>query len=211
MKEFIVNFKAYKEGIDLGRKIAKTLKIIPNSAAAPPFSLLKEISNVLPTYAQRFDPVEPGAFTGHITWYEIKRAGAIGSLINHSEYRVSKKIIEKAAEISKAHGLRLIICVKNLKEAKFAAKLRPYAVAYEPPKLIGGDISVTTAEPKIVREFVEEIKRVGDVKAIIGAGIKTHEDIIAAHKLGADGVLIASGVVNKEYYKHIKEFSLAYK
>ena len=69
----------------------------------------------------------------------------------------------------------------------------------EPPELIGGDISVTTANPKIVQDTVETVKAVNrNVSVLCGAGVKTGQDVATAISLGADGVLLASGVVKSK-------------
>jgi triosephosphate isomerase len=61
--------------------------------------------------------------------------------------------------------------------------------------LIGGDISVTSADPKIISDTVALIKSVNpNVRVLCGAGVKTGEDVLAALELGAEGVLLASGV-----------------
>ena len=66
----------------------------------------------------------------------------------------------------------------------------------EPPELIGGDISVTTADPDIVSSSVEAVKAIDkNVKVLCGAGVKNGKDVAKSIELGADGVLLASGVV----------------
>jgi triosephosphate isomerase len=66
----------------------------------------------------------------------------------------------------------------------------------EPPELIGGDISVTTADPGIVSGTVTAVKALNkNVKILCGAGVKNGKDVRMAIELGADGVLLASGVV----------------
>jgi triosephosphate isomerase len=75
-------------------------------------------------------------------------------------------------------------------------------IAIEPPELIGGDISVTTADPGIVSNTVKAVQSINKtVKILCGAGVKNGKDVAKAIELGADGVLLASGVVkakNKE-------------
>ena len=68
-------------------------------------------------------------------------------------------------------------------------------IAVEPPELIGGDVSVTAADPKVVSDSVEAVRKVADIPVLCGAGVKTGEDVRAALDLGAEGVLLASGVV----------------
>ena len=62
-------------------------------------------------------------------------------------------------------------------------------------KLIGGDVSVTSADPGIVQDTVRLVKDINaDIMVLCGAGVKTGEDVNAALRLGAEGVLLASGV-----------------
>jgi triosephosphate isomerase len=69
-------------------------------------------------------------------------------------------------------------------------------VAIEPPELIGSGRAVSKERPEIVSESVERIRSVNqNVRILCGAGITTGEDVYAALKLGAEGVLVASGVV----------------
>jgi len=73
--------------------------------------------------------------------------------------------------------------------------LGPAFIAVEPPELIGGDISVTSADPSIVSDTVAAVKSVNpNVRVLCGAGVKNGEDVAMAIKLGAEGVLLASGV-----------------
>ena len=65
-------------------------------------------------------------------------------------------------------------------------------IAVEPPELIGGDISVSKAGPEIIERAVDFV---GKNQVLVGAGIRDLEDVTIALKLGACGVLVASGVV----------------
>ncbi|MBO5600664.1 MAG: triose-phosphate isomerase, partial [Candidatus Methanomethylophilus sp.] len=83
-----------------------------------------------------------------------------------------------------------------VEDAKILAKFAPDYIAVEPPELIGGDISVTTADPSIVKNTVEQVKAVNPaIRVLCGAGVKNGKDVAAALSLGAEGVLLASGVV----------------
>src|SRR3989442_1266063 len=76
------------------------------------------------------------------------------------------------------------------------AKLSPEYIAIEPPELIGGDVSVTTANPEIVSGAVERIRAANpNVGVLCGAGVKSRKDVAKALELGTVGVLLASGVV----------------
>jgi len=54
--------------------------------------------------------------------------------------------------------------------------------------------SVAIAKPEIIAEAVE-ISRERDLPLIVGAGIKSHEDVRKSLELGATGVAVASDVV----------------
>ena len=84
----------------------------------------------------------------------------------------------------------------SVDSAVMLAKLEPSILAVEPPELIGGDISVTKAKPEVVSETVEGVHRVAPrVPVFCGAGVKNGADIRKAIELGAEGVLLASGIV----------------
>ncbi len=213
MKSFIINYKTYTEGVDSGLDIAKAASDVAKKMGidvivAPPFTLLRETSKIVNTIAQSIDDADPGAFTAHISWYEIKKSGSIGTLLNHSEDRYTSKDGEidykrlgKVIDACKRNGLLTYVCVQNVSEAEKVLKLEPTAIAYEPPELIGGDISVSTAKPEIVKEFCEVVKKGSGVLPLIGAGIKTANDVKASIELGSEGILVASGVMMAKDFK----------
>ena len=43
-----------------------------------------------------------------------------------------------------------VLCTADIEASEKGARLNPDMIAVEPPELIGGDISVTTADPSIV-------------------------------------------------------------
>ena len=69
----------------------------------------------------------------------------------------------------------------------------------EPPELIGTGIPVSKADPEVVEGSVSKVKAINpDVSVLCGAGISTGEDMAAAIELGAEGVLLASGIIKAE-------------
>jgi len=112
--------------------------------------------------------------------------------------------ISETVKRLKALRLVSVVCVENLDELKKVKALKPDAIAVEPPELIGGDVSVSTAEPELVSDAV---KISGNIPLLVGAGIKTGDDVRAAIELGSEGVLVASGVVkNKQPGRVVREF-----
>jgi len=156
----------------------------------------------IPVFAEHIDPITPGSHTGWTLPEAVKAAGAIGTLINHSEHRLKLADIDVCITRAKELSLDHIVCSNNVSTSKAIAALSPNFVAVEPPELIGGDISVTTADPGIISDSVESVKAVDEgVKVLCGAGVKNGKDVAKAIELGAEGVLLASGVVkakNKE-------------
>ena len=150
----------------------------------------------IPVFAEHIDPITPGSHTGWILPESVEQAGAIGTLINHSEHRLKIADIDTCITFAKKLNLDHIVCTNNILTSKAAASFKPNFIAVEPPELIGGDISVTTADPGIVSGTVEAVKQIDkDVKILCGAGVKNGEDVAKSIELGADGVLLASGVV----------------
>lgn len=148
----------------------------------------------IPVYAQHIDPVSFGGNTGHILPEAVKAAGAQGTLLNHSERRLDKATIAASISRAKELGLEVILCAATPEEGEAFVSLDPTLIAVEPPELIGGDISVSTAQPEIVSDSAARIPG----KCLVGAGVKNGEDVKKSLELGAQGVLLASGVTKTE-------------
>ena len=89
-----------------------------------------------------------------------------------------------------------MVCSNNEATSAGAAALGPEYVAIEPPELIGSGISVSKANPDIIRKSVAAVHAVNQkVKVLTGAGIQSGECVKIAVDLGTDGVLLASSVV----------------
>ena len=74
-------------------------------------------------------------------------------------------------------------------------KFRPDFVSYEPPELVGSKTtSVAISKKEVVKDAVEIANSIG-IPLIVGAGIKSSEDVRVSVELGASGVLVASDIV----------------
>ena len=150
----------------------------------------------IPVFAEHIDPIMPGSHTGWTLPESIKESGAVGTLINHSEHRLKLADIDFCVTRAKELNLDHIVCTNNISTSKAAAVFSPNFIAVEPPELIGGDISVTTADPDIVSGSVDVVKDINkNVKVLCGAGVKNGMDVAKSIELGAEGVLLASGIV----------------
>ena len=163
----------------------------------------------IPVFAEHIDPVKPGSHTGWTLPEAIKAAGAVGTLINHSEHRLKLADIDICITRAKELELDHIVCSNNIDTSKAIAAFSPNFIAVEPPELIGGDISVTSADPGIVSGSVDAVRKIDKkVKVLCGAGVKNGKDVAKAIELGSDGVLLASGIVKaKEKEKVIRDLA----
>ena len=200
----LVNLKTYKEGTgNRAHQIATAAQLVARESGvtigiAPGYIDLHPLCHhfAIPVYAQHVDGYEPGAHTGHITADALKAAGAAGSLVNHSERRLTLAEIESSVRALQTHTLSAVICSNNEVTSAGAAALGPEYVAIEPPELIGSGVSVSKANPDIIKRSVAAVHAVNPkVKVLTGAGIQTGECVKIAVDLGTDGVLLASSVV----------------
>ena len=159
----------------------------------------------IPVFAQHVDPVTPGAHTGHVTLEAILDAGAVGTILNHSERRLRIDIIDEIVKRAKELNVITTVCSNTPEVSAAVAALNPDMIAIEPPELIGTGIPVSKAKPEVITSTVDLVRRVNpDVKILTGAGITTGDDVAAALRLGTVGVLVASGIVKaKDWYKAI--------
>lgn len=203
----LVNFKAYPEAlgpraVELAKACAAIAEETGRAFAVAPSALdlaLVAKSVRLPAFAQHLDPVETGKATGWIPPEAALAAGAVGTLVNHSERKVAWEEMRDLIATCRTVGLEVVACADDVAEAETAAKLAPDFIAIEPPELIGGDVSVTTARPEIITRAVERIHATNPkVRVLCGAGVKTGKDVTKALELGAVGVLLASGVVKSK-------------
>ena len=215
---FIINCKNYDE--ISGGKIIKLAKIsqriskkykIP-IAIAPPHHLIPLIVNFnVIILAQHLDDKKVGGTTGYMIPEIVKKSKINGSLINHSEHRISEKEIKNLVKRLKRLRLKTVLCVKNVNELKKYLKLNPTFIAIEPPELIGTGKAISAERPQLITNAVDTVKSVkNSTKLLCGAGIVSGKDVTRAKELGSKGILVASGIVKaKNWEKIIDEFSRA--
>lgn len=202
----IINFKAYQQSIGknaenlakICEKVAKKAKL--NIAVAVQDADLYRVvkASKIPVFAQHLEPIGFGSYTGHDIPEGIKESGAKGALINHSENRLQIDQIESAVKKAKDLGLISCVCANDAGVAKAVASFKPDLIAVEPPELIGGDISVSTARPEVITETIEKVKEVADIPVLCGAGVNSGKDVAKAVELGSKGILVASAVTKAE-------------
>ena len=203
----ILNYKTYLESSgENALELARALKSASEESgitmgAAPQAADIYRIQDQisLPIFAQHIDPITPGGHTGSNLIETLIEAGISGSLINHSENRMKLADIDEVIQLCKQNDIESCVCTNNIATSKAIATFSPDAVAVEPPELIGTGIPVSQAQPEVVEDSVKGVKSINKkIKVLCGAGISTGDDMKAAMDLGADGVLLASGIVKAE-------------
>ena len=200
----VVNFKTYATAYGaqaeiLGKMMAEVKTDARMVAVVSAFDL-SAVSSIeeLEVWSQHLDPVGKGSHTGWLEPDVAIERGAVGTIINHAEHKVSIDHVANLMEML-PDGFPICACAADVEEARALAKLGPTFIAVEPPELIGGDISVTTADPAIVSDTVAAVKEVNpSVRVLCGAGVKNGQDVATAIQLGAEGVLLASGVTKAD-------------
>lgn len=218
-----VNFKTYEEGT--GKRAIKLAKIcqevsqkskISITACVQAVDIFRLSSHGFKIWAQHIDDIDFGPNTGQILPWAVVGTGAGGTLLNHSECKLPVEVIGsvikrvKEQESKRAEGFKVLVCAESVEEGKEIAQFKPDLIAYEPPEFIGSrTVSVSMAKPKVIRDFVKEIK---DVPILVGAGVHSREDVKIALELGAVGILVATDVVKaKDPRKELEDFAKGFK
>lgn len=203
----ILNFKNYHEiegqkGIELARSVQKVSESFGGSiqlVVAPPqpaLSLVKQNVNI-PVFAQHLDYAEAGSTTGYFIPEMARSFGAEGSLLNHSEHRIDE-LDNIQGLVNRLRSLQMVsvVCARTASEVSSLARFEPDYIAIEPPELIGSGKAVSRENPSIVTDSINAAARMSqNVRVICGAGITDANDVSSALKLGAVGILVASGII----------------
>ena len=215
---FVINCKNYEE--ISGDKIIKFVKVAEQVskkykikiAISPPQHLIGLVANSsILVLAQHIDDSKIGSTTGFVIPELLKKSKVKGSLINHSEHRISSKEIEKLVLKLKELKMISIVCVKNIAEVKKYLKIDPDFIAIEPPELIGSGKAVSKEKPDLIEKAAAIVNNSKNkTNLLCGAGIVSGEDVAKSIELGSKGILVASGIIKaKNWNKIISEFAKA--
>ncbi len=209
----IINFKDYQESTGENAVILARIyaEVVAESGAKVAIAVhptdlrvvsaevgdsMMVLSQTGDSYTRGSDGSPKGTQTGRMTPRAVAQAGGKGILVNHAENPRTDEEIRVIVEDFKTETSEslVVVCAESVERAESIVKIceseKPDFIAIEPPDMIGGDISVTT-KPEIIEDSVEKI---GD-NVLVGAGVKTGDDVSKALELGAKGVLLASGVI----------------
>ncbi len=197
----LVNFKTYPNStgynaINLANVINEVISDRSSEIVVCPQMLdLKDVVRILPNkvWAQHCDPHERGRATGWVPPEVLREIGITGVVLNHSEHKISKEELKKTVDRCNALGLETLIFVESVEEGLEVRPYYPDWIAFEPPELIASpDTSVSTAKQDEIGSIVEVIP---DIPILVGAGVKSQEDVVTALNLGAKGIGVSSAVV----------------
>ena len=204
-----VNMKLHREAVeemkDFIEAMVKVMERWPNVrlVLATPAMSVAQASHLcqdtpVEVWTQHLDIDGWGSSTGATSAAHARSLGATGTLLNHAERPMSVDGVKDILE-GEHRPTTICICAPEPQAAAEYARLGPDYLAVEPPELIGGDVSVTTADPGIISSTVASVKDAApDVMVLCGAGVKTGEDLRVALELGASGVLLASGITKAD-------------
>jgi triosephosphate isomerase len=217
----IVNFKTYLEAtgrraVELAKQAEKVSKETgAYIVVAPQFADIACVAEAvdIPVFAQHIDPIKPGSHTGQVLADAVKEAGAVGTLINHSERQMKLADIDAVVKMAAEKGLVSCVCTSNPPISAAVAYLHPDIISIEPPELIGSGVAVSKAKPEEVSKTIRLVRKVNSEALLLcGAGISHGEDVAVALKLKTQGVLVASAIVKaKDPYNILREFADATK
>lgn len=201
-----VNFKTYKEAT-----AQRAVELVSHIVAAQTESKVPIIPVVQATDArlcvntsgysvwiQHIDSVGEGQHTGWVSPESVAESGIVGTFLNHSEHKFEESEWDALADLvvrCKKMSIETMVFAGELTELHSVLALRPDYAAYEPPELIASaDTSVARAKPEMIEKAVA-IAKEAKIPLIVGAGVKSREDVETSIKLGAKGVAVSSAVV----------------
>ncbi|MGB9749010.1 MAG: triose-phosphate isomerase [Candidatus Woesearchaeota archaeon] len=218
-KFLIINFKNYEEGVGFNaEKLAKLIESFSDEfkrlnlevfVVVNPTDVFRIASKTRKTRIKIFSVAEPltyGRNTGFVIPEALKQNKCSGLLINHSEHRISFEGIKFLVQASKKLKMLSLVCIPDASKLSEMISLNPDFIALEPPELIEGKVSVSSARPELIKEAVVifNSKNKNKTKKTIllcGAGVKNNKDVRKALELGTNGVLVASGLLKAKNKK----------
>ena len=198
-----VNFKTYAESS--GENGLKLLSIISEVCETSSVQVIPVVQAVdltsavaqtkIPIWVQNIDAITYGAHTGGVLPEEVKRIGAVGTCLNHSEHKLDSSQIATHIGRAKEVGLRTLVFAGGIEELGLVLSMDPDFASYEPPELVGSTTtSVSQAKPEVISQAAQICHSAG-IPLIVGAGIHSTEDVRVAVQRGAVGVAVATDIV----------------
>ncbi len=203
---FEMGLKGYTYGADavrlavaadrLAERLGITVVFDPQHVDIP--AVARETRHIL-VFAQHMDPIAVGRGAGWILPEALREAGAVGTLLNHAEHRLTLADIAATVRRARDLGMATVVCADSPEEAAAVAMLGPDVVLAEPPDLIATGRSAATVIPWFVERAVAAVHAVDPaIRVMCGAGVRTPEDAARMIRLGVDGTGSTSAILRSE-------------
>lgn len=158
-------------------------------------------------WVQHADPIDPGRHFGWTSPYSLKKAGASGVVLNHSEKPINKETIKKTLEKCHQYDLKVMVVCDSPELAKNVDLWDPDYISYEEYSLIAGEKAMIDERFDAIKELASQIK----APLVIGGSIETQAHVKKTLKAGGQGVFVASAVVKaKDPEKKLKELATGF-
>lgn len=160
--------------------------------------IVEETENLY-IFAQHMDSTEIGRGVGSILPEALKEAGVVGTILNHSERRITLSDISRTIKRADDVGLATFVCADSPKEAAAIAQLNPNIILAEPPELIETGKPVGKLFKDIISKTIAMVKKINP-KIIIcsGGGIRNADDIKKIIRLGAEATGSTSAILKAD-------------
>jgi triosephosphate isomerase len=154
-------------------------------------------SNLL-VFAQHVDPLCMGRGNGSVLPEAIKEAGAVGTMLNHSEKPLSMDVLSESVARAYEIGLASMVCARDQNEVETVARMHPNIIIVETPELIGAGSTAPENRPSIsgINQLVWAIDPA--IRILHAAGISTGKDVYEIIAAGSQGSGSSSGVFQAE-------------
>lgn len=201
---FVVNFKSYVWGrgaLKIARKMEEIAQESSVYLCAIPqivdISLIAKETRV-PVFSPHLDSLTPGRGTGRILPEAVKEAGAVGVLLNHSEYNLPLEVVSKTIKRARDVGLISMVASNTPQEAEAIAILGPEVIISEPSSRIGTLRSVGR-DKEFVLQTIKKVKKVNPkIIVICGAGVSSRKDVEGLVELGVEGTGASKAIFEAE-------------
>ncbi len=180
-----------------------------NIGVAPQLPDIYRLSSKLniPVFSQHIDNIKNGTSTGYTTIRCIKEAGAIGSIINHSEHPIFLSDVSSIVSSLKKYKLESIVCAEKIEDVKLIFDIDPDYIAFEPIESIGKSGSLSNQNKISIENILNYIdkNKYKNIKLMFGGGINKPEDVKRIFDMGVSGILISSLIIkSKDKYKTLE-------
>ncbi|MEW6225761.1 MAG: triose-phosphate isomerase [Chloroflexota bacterium] len=181
---------------DLAAELGVTVIFDPQAVDIP--AVARETRHLL-VFAQHMDPVAPGRGVGGVLAEALREAGAVGTLLNHSERRMTLADLGGAIGRARETDLQTLVFADSPEEAAAIAQLGPDMILAEPPELIATGRSTGSVMRSFVERTLDAVHRVDPAIVVMsGAGVSTPDDVAEMIRLGLGGTGSSSAVLRAD-------------